>query len=245
MKHAERFYRDYTETPRWHSYRVKVETTDLYIKTREDHAGRARAFVQEARDILRRQIALDGSFLTSLTPVTRPPSPHRLVERMYAASESAGVGPMAAVAGAVAEYVGARLRAMSPEVVVENGGDIWLHVGEPVVLALFAGRSAFDGLHLMVRPEKTPLGIATSSGRIGPSLSFGRADAACVIAADAALADAVATGAGNLINDESDMEAAARYAMGIDGVLGVVLAYGDRLLLQGDLELAPPRRKAG
>lgn len=239
MRYAQRFYRDLTETARWTSFRVKVETTDLYVRAQDDFSLETGQLVEEFRGVVRGHISLQPEFLSSLEPVDRLPGVHPLIEAMYGASEAAGVGPMAAVAGAIAESVGRRLCLYSREVIVENGGDIWLQAVEPVALSILGGAFRISKkAGIRIAPERTPCGVCTSSGSIGHSLSFGRADAATVIAGNAALADAVATQTGNLVHDENDLENAASYAMGIAGVRAVLVIYRDRIVVQGDIELA-------
>ena len=240
MKYAERFYRDFTDTQRWTSYRVKVESTDLFIRMRGDRSEEVHAMVRNLREELERHIRIQSAFLTSFVPVPRVAGVHPLVESMYAASEAAGVGPMAAVAGAIAEFVGRQCACISDEVIIENGGDIWLTVTEPVTLSIFAGSSPFSGtVGIRIHPKMCPLGVCTSSGRIGHSFSFGRADAATILAKNAALSDAVTTETGNRVKDEKDMESAVHYAMRIDGVSGALVIYRDAIIIQGGIELAP------
>ena len=183
MGRAGHFYREFSGTRRWTSFRVKVETSDIYVRAYGDFSEVMGGLVEEARRAVRSQIERQESFLTSFDPVPRMKDAHPVVEAMYRASEAAGVGPMAAVAGAIAEYAGRALLERSPEVLVENGGDIWLSAREAVTLAVYAGGSRFTGnLGIRMAPESTPAGVCTSSGRVGPSFSFGRADAATVIA---------------------------------------------------------------
>lgn len=238
MGRAGHFYRAFSGTSRWTSFRVKVETSDIYVRAYGDFSEVMRGLVEEARRAVRFQIERQASFLTSFDPVPWMNDAHPVVQAMYRASEAAGVGPMAAVAGAIAEYAGRALLEHSAEVLVENGGDIWLSARAPVSLAVYAGGSRFTGsLGIRMAPESTPAGVCTSSGRVGPSFSFGRADAATVIAGDAALADAVATGTANKVRGEEDLESAAEYAMAVPGVRGVVIMRGDRLIVQGEVEL--------
>ncbi len=120
---------------------------------------------------------------------------------MAAAAQTAGVGPMAAVAGAIAECVGRELLEFSPEVIVENGGDIFLKVSHRRTVGIFAGDSPLTGrIGIQIEARDTPLGVCTSSGTVGHSLSFGRADAVVVLAPAAALADAAATAIGNRVS---------------------------------------------
>jgi len=238
IKHGERFYRDFAPSDRWTAFRVKVETTDLYIRAQSDRSARTRDIVERMRGELRGLIDRQGEFLTSLDPVPRLEDVPEVAARMYKASELAGVGPMAAVAGAIAELTGKELTRDGGEIVIENGGDIWLFLERPLVMGLFAGHSPFTGtLGIRIVPGSTPLGICTSSGKVGHSMSFGRADAVTVLARDAALADAVATGACNRVKTDADLGAALEYAMAIPGVSGVMAVIGDRLAVQGDVEL--------
>jgi ApbE superfamily uncharacterized protein (UPF0280 family) len=145
---------------------------------------------------------------------------------------------MAAVAGAIAEQVGLALLRESGEVVVENGGDCFVKVESSVQISIFAGRSKLSNtLALTIYPERTPLGVCTSSGTVGHSLSFGRADAVTVISSSAPLADAAATMTCNQIKSEGDIRQAIDFAQKIEGVLGVVVIVGEQIGAWGDVEL--------
>ena len=134
---------------------------------------------------------------------------------------------MAAVAGAIAEAVGEALLPASPELIIENGGDIFLASSRPRRVGLYAGRSPFSGrLGLRIDPTLTPLGICTSSGTVGHALSFGEADAVVVLSPDAALADAVATAAGNLVKSKDHIPRAIEFAAGIEGIIGILIVCG-------------------
>ncbi|MFP4285412.1 MAG: UPF0280 family protein [Desulfovermiculus sp.] len=240
MSYEPRFYRDFTSTDRWESYRVQVESTDLYIRTKGNHAILTQKEISELRAVLTEHIKRQPGFLDSLIPVPRMRGVHPMILAMYRASELAGTGPMAAVAGAIAQWVGQELRKLSKEVIVENGGDLYLCLQQPGTVTLYAGRSRFSGtIGLALDQEKTPAGICTSSGTVGHSYSQGRADAATIISQNVCLADAVATGAANLIGAEDDLEPALDYALAVPGVLGAVLVLGDKLAAKGDVELVP------
>jgi len=239
MKRAERFYRNFTKTRRWNSFRVKVETSDLYIRAHEDLSVQAERIVRSLREELRRHIERQSSFLYSLTPVERLDNCPEIVTLMYDASEKAGVGPMAAIAGAVAQIVGLELAQYSEEIIVENGGDIWMKVTMPAVAAIYPGGYAFREVALNLHPEQTPCGICTSSARIGLSYSYGKADAATVISPDAAVSDAIATEVCNRVKSEEEMAEAASYGMKC-GASGVVIILRDRLVALGDIELTDP-----
>jgi len=148
------------------------------------------------------------------------------------------VGPMAAVAGAIAEYVGRELLEFSPEIIVENGGDIFLACSRETRVGIFAGNSPLSlRVGLVVPAAGHSWGVCTSSGTVGPSLSFGRADAVCILSSSASLADAAATAVGNLVRTPGDLEKGLEKAKAIEGVWGAVIILGEKLAAWGKIEL--------
>jgi len=213
--------------------------TDLLISADGALTQQAVAAVSKCRGEIEGHIRRRPEFLRALEPL-RPVDSPPVVAAMYAAAEVAGVGPMAAVAGAVAEYVGRDLLQWSKQVIVENGGDIFLSSTAERLVAIHAGTSPFSGrVALAIPAGRTPVGVCTSSATVGHSLSFGRADAATVVAADAALADALATATCNRIQQPDDIEPTLEWVLGIRGVCHAAIVLGDRLGTRGDLELRP------
>ncbi len=175
-----------------------------------------------------------------MTPLPYDKLAPPVVKEMLAAAQNCGTGPMAAVAGAIAEQVGLALLQESSEVVVENGGDCFVKLDSPLHVGILAGQSRFsERLGLQVHPEKTPLGICTSSGTVGHSLSLGRADAVTVMAASAAVADAAATITCNQVQSEGDIQRALAFAQEIAGVVGVIVIVEDQIGAWGDIEFVP------
>ena len=249
--YLDRTYRDAFRAPDLAFFRLKVEQTDLFIGI-GDHSmdgppsGRhlrsaeetAAAVVAECRECLETHIRVQPAFLSSLEPLAEPGALPGLLSGMYRAARAAGVGPMAAVAGAVAEQVGRALQARFSEVLVENGGDLWMAGTRRRIAGLFCGRSTLNGkLGLVLPADGFPLGLCTSSGTIGHSLSFGRADAATVKAGNAYLADAVATALGNRVRTADDIEGALAWASTVPGVTGLLVVVGDRMGAWGQMEL--------
>lgn len=156
---------------------------------------------------------------------------------MAHAAQLVGVGPMAAVAGAMAQLAAeAALAAGASEVIVDNGGDIYLQITEPAVIGLGTGtRQLADRLAFSLRAKDTPLAICSSSGRMGHSTRLGKCDLATVVAADAALADAAATQAANLVKTVEDVDSALERIAAIDGIDGVLIVKDDRVGLAGKL----------
>ncbi len=235
-----RTYREFDDSERFCAFRVVMETTDLYIKAQRNLAPETRELIRKGRDEVKWAIARRREFLTSLIPIDEQPEDSALVRRMIDAGKRAGTGPMAAVAGAIAEFVGRELLRCSSEVIVENGGDIFIKVNEPIVVGIYAGKSPLSGtLGIKMGPTPLPLGICTSSATVGPSLSLGKADAATIISKDTALADAMASALGNRVKSERDLKPAVEWAMGCPGVDGAMAILGAKIAVMGDLELAP------
>lgn len=221
-------------------FHCMVRETDLQIGANRVMAGEVRAAVVKCRAQIEHYVRANPTFLHSLSPVEAAPGAPEIVRRMCRAASLAGVGPMAAVAGAISEAVGQDMldNWYTREIIVENGGDIFMKTESPRKVGIYAGASPLSQTFAVeVRPDQTPLGLCTSAGTVGHSLSFGRADAAVVLARDAALADAVATAAGNRVHDADDLERAVEFATGIDGVLGALAIMGDRMAAAGDIKL--------
>ena len=235
-----RTYRHWVKGDDLVDFRVAVKETDLYLRAASDLHRKAHRLVLKYRDGIEKYIARHPDFLTSLEPVEVGAPAPRIVRAMAEAASLCGVGPMAAVAGAIAEYVGKELLEFSPEIIVENGGDIYLKSLSWRTIGVFAGGSPLTGkLGLDIAPGDTPLGICTSSGTVGHSLSFGKADAVIVLAGSATLADAAATAIGNRVSDVDDIEKGIEFAQGIGQIRGVVIIKDDRLGVWGEVKLVP------
>ncbi len=235
-----RTYRSFGNDDVFISFRVVVDTSDLYIKALHNLEDQARSFIIECRTQVEDSIRRRPEFLTSFDPIDPGPLDSSVALRMIEAGKKAGVGPMAAVAGAVAEFVGRNLLPLSDEVIVENGGDIFVHVKRSIVIGVHAGASPLSGkLGIRIGPTTMPVGICTSSAKVGPSTSLGKTDAATVVSYDASLADAVATGLGNRIKSADDIKSAVEWAMDVDGVLAAMAIFEDKLAVSGAIELTP------
>ena len=236
--HIDRTYRRLTSQRNYSHFAVKISETDLYILADSDLSDLACQSALRCRVQIEEYIRIHPEFRTSLVPVAGDKLAPDIVRDMLMASDRAGVGPMASVAGAIAEHVGKDLLKASANVMVENGGDIYLNVTDPVLIGIFAGDSPLTGrIALSIEAKETPVGICTSSGTVGHSLSFGIADAVCIKSKSTALADAAATAVGNLIRKKSDIKKGLERAMSIPGVLGVLIITGDTLAVQGKMEL--------
>jgi len=233
-------YRKFMKRKNLVSFSVMVKETDIAVQADKNLFDMARESVFTYRGYIEAFIQNNPGFLTSLVPWnTKSPAP-LIIDEMIKAGNLAGVGPMAAVAGAIAEFVGKDLLAHSEEVVVENGGDIFMKLNDPVTIGIYAGKSPLS-MKLGVRliPGNRPLSICTSSGTVGHSLSFGKSDAVCIVSPSCALADAAATAIGNLIRSKGDVKTAVQEAGKMDGITGAVAIIDDIIGLWGDLDIIP------
>jgi len=234
-----RLYREWIEKSGLVTFNVVERESDLQIRAHRELRKRAAEALREARADIEREIARHPEFGTSLSRLPMPPAPAPIVAAMISAAREYDVGPMAAVAGAVAEAVGRALLDRTPEIIVENGGDIFLKMNRPVEIGLYAGAdSPFTGVgRFRVDPGGGVLGVCTSSGTVGHSASFGRADAVVALAGSAALADAAATAVGNRIKGAADVEAVLAEEQERAVLDGLLIAVGKRIGAWGKLEL--------
>ncbi|MCK4862754.1 MAG: UPF0280 family protein [Dehalococcoidales bacterium] len=233
-----RTYRHWIESKDLIPFDVTVKETDLYIRASSNLQRKAHRLVLKYRRQLEDYIKRNPAFAASLEPLPVSEDAPVIASQMAAAALKAGVGPMAAVAGAIAECVGRELLEFSPEIIVENGGDIYLKILRKRMVGIFAGDSLLTGkIGLEIEPEDTPLGICTSSGTVGHSLSYGRPDAVVALSASTALADAAATAIGNRVNQSTDIDAAIEYGRNIDGLKGIVIIVGKSVGAWGDVKL--------
>jgi hypothetical protein len=236
--YEKRTYRNLVSTDDLVKFEVMVKETDLLIRAERDFSKEARESVLKYRHQLETYIATNPEFQRSLVPLTDDPYAPEIVQQMIRASRLAGVGPMAAVAGAVAECVSKDLLKISKEVIVENGGDIYLATSKERTIGIYAGDSPLSlKIGIVISPEETPLGVCTSSGTVGPSLSFGKADAVCILARSSALADAVATAVGNIVKEEKDIESGLERGREIEGVLGTFIIFEEKMGVWGNVRL--------
>lgn len=225
-----RFYRGLVHSKGLKVFTIRVEETNIEIRAQQDLRRQAMHYVKKFRAQIIDYIQRHSEFKTSLVPVEVEENAAEIVRAMAMAGKLANVGPMAAVAGAIAEFVGRKLLRHSPEIIVENGGDIFICSAQQRQIAIYAGDSPLSlKLGLRLDPAPQGVGVCTSSATIGHSLSFGKADAAVVIASSAALADAVATAVGNRVTLPSTIEPALDFALSIPGVHGAVVILGDKV----------------
>ncbi|KAF0156508.1 MAG: hypothetical protein FD159_1723 [Syntrophaceae bacterium] len=237
MSYEERKYRSLINKRNLSSYNVKISESDLFISSDTNLAAAAEKSLIQHRHSLENHIQNHPEFRTSLLPFPEDDLAPPIVRDMIARSKICGVGPMASVAGAISEFVGYDLLDQTENLIIENGGDIFLRSINKLTVAIYAGESTLSyKVNFIVKPEETPLGICTSSATVGPSLSFGIADAVCVISRSATLADAAASAIGNRIKSKKDIKPTLDYGIKIPGVKGIVIICGNDMGVIGDIE---------
>lgn len=193
-------------------------------------------FISEARSIIESKIDSDPVFGTTLDIYSSSEKDENLIKNMCRASALAGVGPMASVAGAVASYVLESLKRKGCDhAIIDNGGDLAIYSCEPIVVGLYTINQKFNNIGIRIQPSDTPIGIASSSGTIGHSLSFGNSDISTVFSKDPILADACATSLGNKIHKESDINSSIESICLINGVDGCIAVIGDSISICGTI----------
>ena len=238
LSYTNRTYRDLVDQGKLVSTRIMVHETDLHILANIDVKSQGHDLICTARNQVEAYIKQFPAFRTSLSPLKRNPLATPLIQSMLHAGIIANIGPMGAVAGGIAEFVGKGLLAggFTQEVMVENGGDVFLHRNRDCCISIYAGESSLSGnIGVQVKQDSMPLGICSSSGSIGHSISFGTADAVTVLAKDTTVADTVATRLGNEMQD--DMNHVLGVAKTFTDILGVVIIKDDQLGAWGDIEL--------
>ncbi|MCF8357562.1 MAG: UPF0280 family protein [Prolixibacteraceae bacterium] len=242
-----RFYRSGMGQGRFNSFVVGYKDSDLWIginpeSFRDDIPLFAQQQLISLRKELEAYILSNPNFASTFYPVEISTSAPGIAREMAGAAKKAETGPMAAVAGAFSEYIGKAILSefKVKEVVVENGGDLFLSLKKDLVLSIYAGESPLSGkVGIEIPASETPLGICTSAGTVGPSKSFGKADAVMVACKNTLLADAWATALGNLVKTAGDIDITLEYAHKQAEILSLVIICDGKVGVRGTFELKP------
>jgi ApbE superfamily uncharacterized protein (UPF0280 family) len=219
-------------------YEVLHKETDLFCCTKMDLSGYIRERVFSYRHQLDEYIHMKPIFKESLIPVESDPLAPAIAREMIAVSSALNVGPMATVAGAMADFVGRDIVDLSDVFIIENGGDICLRTDVERTIQIYAEDSPFsEKIGIKLKPKDSPYGVCTSSATVGPSLSLGNADAVCIIADSALFADGLATCLGNIVKKKDDISIAIEKGQQFPGVIGILIILGEHLGIWGDLDI--------
>lgn len=241
----ERKYRKQFSQERFRSFTVNYKETDLWIGVdpasfKQEMQQDVFLKVKELRHQMEQYLLTDPLYGKTFEPCTVQPNAPEIVKIMADAARRAGVGPMAAVAGAFSEEAGRYLmeKYNIQELVIENGGDIFLKVEKPIILLIYAGNSVLsEKIAIEIPAEETPLGVCTSSGTVGPSISLGKADAAMIVCRNTALADAFATTFGNMVKTQQDIQETIQKTQQFPEILSAVIICQDKIGIRGKFEM--------
>lgn len=233
----ERFYRDAMKADDLIYFQIKIKQTDLFIGAEHDLSKESFETVRKLRDQLENYIEEHPAFEKALAPISLYRSAPLIAHKMADAAKSAQVGPMAAVAGAFSQMVADELSPLTNNLIIENGGDLYIKTSTDRTVSIYTGENKFKNhLKIMIEAADSPMSICTSSGTMGPSLSFGKADAVTILSKDAFLADAAATAVCNRIRSGKDIQKGLDYAMSIKNILGVIIVIEDKMGAIGDVK---------
>jgi len=230
---------------RFRSFTIGYKETDLWIGIDQDSfLDEMKAFCSDKIKTYRKQLEdyliVDPEFGWTLKPYQTKKSAPDLALEMAIAAQKANVGPMAAVAGAFAQRLGYDLMKNFniAEIAIENGGDIFFHLINPLILSIFAGNSPLSGkIGIEIPKDIGNIGVCTSSGTVGPSLSFGKADALMVACKDTALADSWATSLGNRVQTIDDIDIVLKFTEKIEEILSLVIICDGKVGIRGIFDL--------
>jgi hypothetical protein len=236
--YEQRFYRHWSARKDLIRTEIAVGESDLLILSDKDVKKIATQALRSVRGEIESYISEHPEFKTSLEPLTVSKDATETIRDMAKAGSLFSVGPMAAVAGAVAQSVGIVAKKTTSTLIVENGGDIFAVSDKPLTVALYAGESSpFTDKLAFEIPASEGVGVCTSSGKVGPSFSFGRADAVVAIHHDAMVADAAATAIANRIKSPEDVEPVVEAERERALLEGLIVCMENKLGLWGDFEL--------
>lgn len=222
------------------SFQLVIEETDLWVAAREDLGQPMADHVRFLRGQIKSYAAIHPQFLTSLEPLEAEARAPEIIRRMCRAGQKTGVGPMAAVAGTMAQMLAERFRDASADLIVENGGDTYLFTTKDRHIGILNMPDQAVRLCVPVAASEFPCSFCASSATIGHSLSFGKADLVVVRAGDASLADAAATALANALTGAEAMDAVLAKAQGWEalGLEGVFTQCEGKIGVWGKMQLA-------
>lgn len=216
----------------------EIGQTALSVICDESYLSAVKDAVHDSRSIIEGKIAEDPFFGTTFEPYPVCEDDHPLVKHMCQASILSDVGPMAGVAGAVASFaVDRAVKAGCDHIIIENGGDICMHTSKTSVIGIFSGEEGFRDVAFEIPPTGRAVGICSSSGKVGPSVSFGNSGICTVFSDDTILADCCATAFGNMVREgtSEEMSQASERIASVDGVDGCVCVCNGLISMCGEI----------
>ncbi|MBN1132728.1 MAG: UPF0280 family protein [Bacteroidales bacterium] len=244
-----RFYREEFNTDRFHTFQVQFRETDILAGVNhgafhQSMPSVCSEVIQSLRNLLNEYGARRKEFLTSHHPLPGDPDAPPVVNKMIECGRRSGTGPMSSVAGLFAFETGRALLRLFDitELMIENGGDIYLVNHHEIYVTVYAGDSPLTNkLSLVIPPGRW--GISTSSGTVGHSFSYGKADAVTIVCEDPVVSDAWATAVANRIRNKTDIEKTLKFVETVPEILGCLIIFKDRMGVRGRFKIQPAEIK--
>lgn len=236
-EYEERYYRTYIAPENTTSFNITIFESDLQIYTDGQLQVALEDELKRIRKTIENYVVAFPEFKENLVPVQNNLNDPVIIKHMKEASKKLGVGPMATVAGAVAHYLGDKFYDQTKELIIENGGDLFVYSTEHKTILLHGGPEAtVKNLSIKIDKSTLPIGVCTSSGKVGHSLSFGNCDVVTVLSKDTLVADAAATAFGNLLKNKSDINSVLKYSKTFKDITGVIVIVDDKMGAWGAFE---------
>lgn len=224
-------------------HKEQIDLDESHIRLTTDlKNNNLKNYIKKIRYELKKYIIKNQDFIISLEPLKIPNEEIPLiVKKMYESSKIADVGPMASVAGTISEMsINHLIKNNSTYSIVENGGDIAIINDKETICGIYSNNNIIGNqIAFKLKPRKKALGICTSSGKIGHSISFGQSDSLTVISKSSSISDALATRIANDVNGNSNedkisnaLETCEKYKEFFNGVL---IISGDNIGTIGKL----------
>ncbi|MDD5659628.1 MAG: UPF0280 family protein [Actinomycetota bacterium] len=220
------------------NWKVSYKYSDLFIVSSTDISLKIPYAITGFYDIVEEFIKNNPVFAKTYNAFKVDEQFPEIIKKMCIASEIFNVGPMASIAGAVCEFMAAKLSQKNSYLAIENGGDIYIKSKHDIIAGLFLKSKYFkENLKIRIKKEFLPCGIASSSGTLGHSVSLGKSDLAAVVCKSPIFADSAATAIGNMIDTKNDINKTLDHFKTFDMILGMVIIKDDEIGLYGKIEL--------
>lgn len=244
--YQERTYRKISDENGYFEYfSLSFLETDLWIAIdKESFSIKIKDYILKKiifyRKLLEEYLKNNPDFLTSFVPLKLDKNSPEIVQEMIIASIKAQSGPMATVAGAFSQFIAQDVirNFKIKEIIIENGGDIFMKITKAITISVFAGSSVLsEKVGVKINEKYSPLGICTSAGTVGYSTNFGKADALMIACKSTLLADAYATIYANQVKTKDDVNRIINKIKNNKEIISALVIKNDIIAYTGDFEL--------